>query len=73
MKVIANATPLIALALIERLDLLRQMFDQVLIPTAVYDEVVRSGSDRPGASAIAHASWLQVVLPPRWRPGTAHR
>lgn len=27
MKVIANATPLIALAIIARLDLLRQMFD----------------------------------------------
>ncbi len=63
MKVIANATPLIALALIERLDLLRQMFDEVLIPTAVYDEVVGSGSDRPGASAIARARWLQVVSP----------
>ncbi len=42
MKAIANATPLIALALIERLDLLRQMFDEVLVPAAVYDEVAGS-------------------------------
>jgi len=63
MKVIANATPLIALALIERLDLLQQMFDEVLVPVVVYDEVAGSGSGRPGASAIARARWLQVVSP----------
>lgn len=40
MKAIVNATPLIALAIIDRLNLLRALFDQVIVPTAVYDEVV---------------------------------
>jgi len=36
MKVIVNATPWIALALLERLDLLRQMFDEGIVPGQVY-------------------------------------
>lgn len=63
MKVIVNATPLIALALLERLDLLRQMFEEVLVPAAVYDEVAFQGAGRPGAMAIAQADWLQVAAP----------
>ncbi len=43
MKAVTNATPLIALALLGRLDLLRDLFDDVLVPSAVHDEVVRAG------------------------------
>lgn len=63
MRAIVNATPLIALASLEKLDLLRQMFDEVLVPAAVYSEVVACGSGRPGAAAIAQADWLQVIAP----------
>ncbi len=63
MRAIINATPLIALALLEQIDLLRQIFDEVLVPAAVYDEVVTGGSGRPGAAAIARADWLQVAAP----------
>jgi predicted nucleic acid-binding protein len=63
MKIIANATPLIALALLDKLDLLRQMFDEVIVPAAVYEEVVTQASDRPGARVIAQAGWLRVVSP----------
>ena len=63
MRAIANATPLISLALLERLDLLRDLFDEVLIPTAVYDEVVTNAPGRPGASLIRRAAWLQITTP----------
>ncbi|MBN1954213.1 MAG: DUF3368 domain-containing protein [Anaerolineae bacterium] len=63
MKVVVNATPLIALALLERLDLLREMFDEVVVPTSVYEEVTIAGASRPGATLIAQADWLQVVSP----------
>lgn len=36
MKVIVNATPLIALSLIGQLDLLPQLFDEVLAPQKVW-------------------------------------
>jgi predicted nucleic acid-binding protein len=63
MRVVVNATPLIALALLDRLELLRQMFDEILLPAAVYDEVVVKGAGRPGADAVGQADWLQVVSP----------
>lgn len=50
MKAIVNATPLIALALINRLDLLRVLFDEVVVPAEVYNEVVVQGAGKPGAS-----------------------
>jgi predicted nucleic acid-binding protein len=62
-KVVANATPLIALSLINRLDLLHQLFDEVLVPPAVYEEVAIRGAGRPGASDLASASWVQVQAP----------
>jgi hypothetical protein len=36
--VIANNTPLVALWVLGRLDLLRELYDEVLIPQAVYEE-----------------------------------
>ena len=42
MKIVVNATPLIALSLINQLELLNQLFDEVIVPSAVYQEVVLS-------------------------------
>jgi hypothetical protein len=58
-KVVVNATPLIALSLVERLDLLPQMFSEVLVPSAVYEEVVVQGRDKPGGRAFTgyHGDW----------------
>ena len=63
MKVIVNATPLIALALLDRLDLLPQLFEEIIVPQAVYEEVVVSGAGKPGAGALAAAEWLRVIAP----------
>ena len=45
--VIADATLLIYLAAIGRFDLLGVMYGRLLIPDAVYDEVVLQGAGRP--------------------------
>ncbi len=42
-RVISNAGPLIALAKLNRLDLLAKVFEQVEVPRAVYREVVTQG------------------------------
>ena len=39
MIVVSNATPIISLASIGRIDILRYFFDTVYIPQAVYDEI----------------------------------
>ncbi len=63
MRVIANSTPLIALSLIDQLDLLRHLFDEVVVPTSVYQEIVLHGQGRPGADAVAQADWIQIREP----------
>lgn len=65
MNVVVNATPLIALALVGQLSLLREMFDAVIVPRSVYEEVVIDGYGQPGAAELAQASWIQVVSPAR--------
>lgn len=62
--VVADAGPLIALARTGHLSLLPQLFERVLIPQAVRDEL-HTSSERPGAKALREAigprGWLKVV------------
>ncbi len=58
MTVISNSSPLITLANAKRLHLLQGVFEEVIIPYAVYDEVVVQGRMRPGAENIAAAQWV---------------
>jgi len=46
--VVADSSPLIHLSQIGRLNLLREFFDELLIPPAVYREVVLEGQGTAG-------------------------
>lgn len=59
MIVVADSSPLIALARIGRLELLHSLFGTLLLPEAVWHEVVEAGMDKPGAGELAHADWIQ--------------
>jgi uncharacterized protein len=58
MIVVSNSTPLIALAAVGSLDLLTNLFVEVYLPIAVYEEIVVAGAGKPGAQAIANAAWI---------------
>ncbi len=60
-QVVVNATPLIALALIGKLDLLQQLYGQVIMPSAVEAEVFAGGPRGIGRSEIQEATWLHAV------------
>ncbi|MCC7537650.1 MAG: DUF3368 domain-containing protein [Deltaproteobacteria bacterium] len=61
MIAVADSSPLIALASIGRLDLLPRQYESVVIPPAVYREVVLEGNDRSGAAEVGQATWVRVV------------
>jgi predicted nucleic acid-binding protein len=61
-SVVVNTTPIIALALIGKLDLLRQLYGQVITPSAVRAEVLAGGSTGVGRVELQDAAWLRVVL-----------
>lgn len=61
MKVVANSSVLIALSIIGQLELISQRFPEgILIPQAVWDEVVETGKDQYGAEKVKSISWLTV-------------
>ena len=56
--VITDSSCLIALARSGQLEILHALFGQVVIPAAVYDEVVTQGAGRPGSQEVAQAQWI---------------
>ena len=58
-KVIVNSTPLIALAKVDRLDLLRRMYGGAIIPEAVYREVTEK-DDIAARRIRAAREWIEV-------------
>ncbi len=61
MKPVSNASVLIGLSSIGMLGLLQKRFpDGILIPSAVYREVVDQGKERTGASEVAKSKWIEV-------------
>ncbi len=60
MIVVSNSGPLIALSKIKYLDILKDSFREIIIPEAVWMEVVEKGKGRPGAEDIKGSPWIKV-------------
>ena len=58
MLIVADARPLLSFARADRLDLLRDVVGTLIIPEAVYEEIVVRGVGKPGADAVRQAAWL---------------
>lgn len=58
--VVSNTSPLMNLAIIGRLDLLRHFYETVHVLQAVWDELVKQGAGKPGSEAVAAAQWIQT-------------
>ena len=56
--IVADTGPIIAFARLGRLDLLRQVVEALVIPDAVYEELVGRGTTRPGAAEVEHGGWM---------------
>jgi len=56
---VSNTSPLITLSAVGKLDLLEQIYQQIVIPQAVHDEVVQ-GASKPGTTTILTRSWLDI-------------
>lgn len=61
MIVVPDAGPLIYLAGAGQIELLRTLYDDVVVPRVVYDEVTVAGAGMTGSSEVAAADWLRVV------------
>ena len=60
-RIVCNAGPLIALGLLGRLDLLKFLFDVVLVPQAVQQEIEQGGMKLAGLADFRRADWIRVA------------
>lgn len=64
--VVSDASVLISLGALQQLHLLRDFFQEILVPDAVWREVTVVAASRPGAQATiqaSHQGWLKVQTP----------
>ena len=63
--VVSNSTPLVYLAALGDFELLRELFDEIVIPSAVFTEVVVGGANLPAAAAVGCVldQWIHVRSP----------
>jgi len=60
-KVICNTGPIVALSMIDRIDILRHLFELVAIPEAVHKEILEGGPINAGLLNYRKAEWIKVV------------
>ena len=60
MIVVSNASPIINLAAVGQLELLRQLYDVIVIPQAVHHEIVVVGAGQAGAAQVKACDWIET-------------
>ena len=63
MIVVSDSSPLIYLAWIGRLELLQVLFEEVIVPPIVYQEITIDGKNEPGSKEVLAADWVHVQVP----------
>lgn len=58
--IVGDSSPLIALAIIGQLEVLPRLFQRVIVPQAVWEEVTEKGAGLPGAIEVSQLSWLDI-------------
>jgi hypothetical protein len=58
MIVVSDTSPITNLAAIAQLDLLQQLYTRLIIPTAVYNEMVIVDKPVPGAIEVQTFPWI---------------
>ena len=59
--IVSDASPLIHLAAINKLELVPKLVGSVVLPPAVFDEITAQGSEKPGAMGVREAAWVEVI------------
>jgi len=61
--IVADSGPIISLARIHQLQLIPGIFQNIVLPSTVYEEIVIKGKGKPGELEIKDASWINVQKP----------
>lgn len=61
MAAVSNSGPIISFARANRLDLLHEVVGELIIPDAVYEDIVIEGARKPGVIELPKLSWIKRV------------
>lgn len=61
MIIVSDTSPITNLAAIGQLDILRQLYGNIIIPTAVYNEMVGLGKVVPGTVEVQTFPWIKTL------------
>ncbi|WP_293025391.1 MULTISPECIES: DUF3368 domain-containing protein [unclassified Moorena] len=57
---VSNTSPITNLSAIQKIDILRQLYGVLIIPQAVYNEMVDLPYEVPGSEEVQTLSWIQT-------------
>lgn len=60
LKVVSNTTPLISLLKLGRLDVLMELYQEILIPTAVFEEI-EVGKNKSFYRNLSNIDWVKII------------
>ncbi len=60
LKIVVNSTPLIYFSIINKLDILKQLYGKVYVPYGAYEEVCIEGSSRVGSDILKNSDFLII-------------
>jgi len=63
MIVVSDTSVLVNLAWLNQLDILPALYGEIIVPSAVWEEIVILGAGKMGSQEIAHATWIKRRSP----------
>ena len=60
LKVVSNTTPIISLLKISKLEILKNLYDEIFIPNAVYEEL-EAGLNKEYYKDLTQINWINIV------------
>ena len=58
MIIVSNTSPIITLAAVDHLNILQKLYHKIIIPEAVYREIVVTGAGQPGSKEVLKLDWI---------------
>lgn len=58
-KVVSNTTPILSLLKIDKLDLLKELYDEIIVPQAVFDEIEK-GKHKAFYIDLEKIEWINI-------------
>lgn len=60
MIIVSNTSPIINLAAIRQIELLKQLYEKIIIPQAVFEEIAIIGAGQAGSEEVKTFDWIET-------------